>query len=90
MSKQRAERERLLRILALKHGFVCWYCGTDIKFKEKHIDHIVPKSRDGANDISNYALSCAFCNRAKHDRFLDEFIVWLQQIKMNKLPYHEF
>lgn len=38
-----------------------------------HIDHIVPSSRGGSNDISNLALACASCNISKRDRTPEEW-----------------
>lgn len=65
------------RALASKFGWICWYCGLDLKFKERHLDHIIPKSRGGEDVLDNFALSCAFCNHAKHDNDLETFLAWL-------------
>ena len=89
-NSKRAQRDKILRILALSHGYICWYCGLDIKFKHKHIDHIVPRSRGGYDELENFALACQYCNLAKKDRSLEEFIEWLNAIKRNKLPHHDF
>jgi hypothetical protein len=32
-----------------------------------HVDHIIPQSLGGTNDLSNLALACQPCNAAKHD-----------------------
>src|SRR4029077_2030750 len=86
---QGLERVKLLRILALKHGLICWYCGLALSNKSIHIDHIIPKSKGGANDLDNYALACSFCNWAKHDKDLDMFLGWLQWVKSSISP-HQF
>lgn len=39
------------------------------------IEHIVPKSRNGADDMGNYILASASFNNDKHDLSLGEFIV---------------
>jgi 5-methylcytosine-specific restriction endonuclease McrA len=30
-----------------------------------HIDHVIPMSRGGSDDLSNLVLSCSTCNEAK-------------------------
>ncbi|MBU2569653.1 MAG: HNH endonuclease [Gammaproteobacteria bacterium] len=42
----------------------CAYCGIFIERKSRtgHLDHLIPTSEGGSNDIHNHALSCARCN----------------------------
>ena len=42
----------------------CAYCGVEIERKSRkgHLDHLVPASEGGGNNIHNFALSCATCN----------------------------
>ena len=55
----------------------CFYCG-DLLYssfdKAIHIDHKIPISRGGKNDIENIALSCAACNMSKHTKTHKEFL----------------
>ena len=48
------------------------------------IDHIIPKTKDGTNDLSNLALSCEMCNRAKHSLDIITFLKWLSSIRSSK------
>lgn len=56
-------------------GFmVCFHCGiTVIRNPEWNcpwaatIDHLVPRSRGGSNEMQNLALSCAKCNADRRD-----------------------
>lgn len=59
----------------------CYYaaCGYSKLKKEKgkyiyHIEHVVPLSKGGSNDISNIVLSCPRCNLSKHDKLLHEWL----------------
>ena len=60
-------REYLLE----KWGRKCAYCGkTGVPLE---IEHIIPKSRGGSNQVSNLTLACETCNRAKNNLSAVEF-----------------
>lgn len=50
----------------------CWYCGKSIE-TEYHIEHRVPLSRGGSNDLSNIVLSCPACNLSKANKLPHEW-----------------
>lgn len=58
-----------------QHG-CCYYCKTKFgKGKNAyHMDHIVPLSRGGTNDIHNIVLACPPCNLKKGGKLLHEWI----------------
>lgn len=56
-----------------KYENKCAYCGKDCA-REYHIDHKLPLSRGGGNDINNLALSCPTCNWKKNNKTDIEFI----------------
>ena len=64
-----------------KYGEVCWYCGLPLDGKSQHIDHIIPKSRGGSDEEHNRALACSFCNMAKYNYDLSQFLQWLCHIR---------
>jgi 5-methylcytosine-specific restriction endonuclease McrA len=81
------QREEKLKRLIEMHGAKCWYCGLDLTGQSKHIDHIIPKSDNGSDNIDNLALTCPFCNHAKHDLTLGLFLEWLYWVKkQDKFP----
>lgn len=57
----------------------CHYCGIEVNPKGLHIDHKTPRSKGGSDDIENLAITCADCNRLKHQRTEEEFRGFVQQ-----------
>lgn len=51
-----------------KHGKVCLCCGST---KNLSIDHVIPVSKGGVNDISNYQPLCKSCNSRKGTKTTD-------------------
>ena len=53
--------------VAERAGYCCEYCRSQLKFSADSfsVEHIVPRSRGGSDDLSNLALSCQRCNNAK-------------------------
>lgn len=48
-----------------RDGYTCQYCGAKAPSVELHVDHIVPVSKGGTNDLSNLVTACAECNLGK-------------------------
>lgn len=52
----------------------CWYCGEElVPGVNRSIDHIVPRSRGGSNDVRNLIGACKPCNARKADMTVEEF-----------------
>jgi 5-methylcytosine-specific restriction endonuclease McrA len=62
----KAERQRI--VWEKTHGR-CWYCGWH--FDEMCIDHVVPRSLGGGNEIDNLVPCCRPCNSSKRDRSVE-------------------
>jgi len=56
-----------------KYNGKCAYCGKPT-LNNYHIDHKLPLSKGGGNEINNLALSCPTCNLSKNDKTDIEFI----------------
>ena len=41
-----------------RDGYICQYCGA----KAKHVDHVIPFSRGGSDELDNLVAACAHCN----------------------------
>ncbi len=59
---------RLKRYLYNRDERQCFYCGKPLSFQQMTIDHVVPISRGGTDDVFNLVLCCRECNDAKGDR----------------------
>lgn len=82
-------RKIVLNILIEKFGCVCWYCGIKLEIYGIHVDHIVPLSKGGQDNIYNLALACVSCNRAKWNMTLRQFFSWIKRIRwMEDYPAH--
>ena len=74
-------RKDNLRSLEKDFDNKCGYCGNDLTYSSKHIDHIIPKSGAGTDEYKNLALSCEFCNMAKGSHDAIRFINWLAFVR---------
>lgn len=53
-----------------RDGYKCLFCGRSAKQVQLEVDHIVPFSKGGSNDLSNLQTLCVDCNRGKGSRRL--------------------
>lgn len=60
------------RELFRRDRFMCAYCGIMLSESRLTRDHIVPKSKGGANAWMNVVTCCPKCNQKKDDRPLEE------------------
>ena len=55
-----------------RDSFTCQYCGRKAPDVALNVDHVVPVSKGGTNDILNLITSCFDCNNGKRDIPLNE------------------
>jgi len=50
-------------------SYLCEYCHSPERLSANHftIDHIIPRSLEGSDDISNLALACRRCNERRYN-----------------------
>jgi len=75
--------KNLLIILYEKQKGKCAYCNCSLLEEAKngknlHFDHINPKSNNGTDELENLCLTCSWCNRAKHNKTVKEFLEYIK------------
>ena len=73
--KQKNTRSRYIpasvRVAVLNRDkYKCVFCGRSSKQIQLEVDHIIPFSKGGSNDLSNLQTLCIDCNRGKGARNL--------------------
>lgn len=60
------------RNLMFRDGHQCQYCGKTPALRELNIDHVLPRSRGGADTWENLVTACRVCNLRKGRRTPEE------------------
>ena len=56
----------LLGQIALRDGAICYLCGQGLIWDDPwEIEHVIPRSRGGTDDLNNLGLAHRSCNRVK-------------------------
>lgn len=63
----------------------CYLCGDFVDFDSFEIEHKVPISKGGTNDLSNLFCSCHCCNTIKHDIYPEDFMEKIIKIFMYQM-----
>ena len=54
-----------------RDDFTCQYCGRSAPEVALEVDHILPVSKKGKNDLRNLVTICRECNLGKGDRYTE-------------------
>jgi hypothetical protein len=59
--------DRIVRRVRARARYRCEYCRSRERYvgQEFTIDHVIPRSRDGTDDLENLCLACSQCNHHK-------------------------
>lgn len=75
--KLRAKARAKKAMVIERYGDKCFYCKTAAA---DTIDHFIPISKGGTNDIDNLRPACYKCNEAKKDLLVSEdSALWLDE-----------
>ena len=58
----------------------CNACSAQMEIRNFEIDHIIPRSKNGADTYENFQLLCGSCNRIKGDRPMEYLMMRIEQI----------
>jgi 5-methylcytosine-specific restriction endonuclease McrA len=73
-------RKNILR----RDGYRCQYCGTSTP--PLTVDHVIPRSRGGADTWENLTCACVKCNNKKGNRTPDE--ARMRLLSVPRKPHH--
>lgn len=68
-----AEWDAIRQRVFERDDYTCRYCGA--RGGELECDHVMPISRGGSNDLTNLVTACSSCNRKKHAKTPEEWLV---------------
>ena len=63
----------------------CYLCGEFVDFDSFEVEHKVPLSKGGTNDLDNLFCSCHCCNSIKQDIYPKDFMEKISQIFMYQM-----
>ncbi len=66
--------------ILLRDQHTCQYCDQRFGAGELTLDHVIPRSRGGANTWENLVACCLRCNNLKGDRLPDEASMHLSRM----------
>lgn len=70
-----------------RDGFTCQFCSATLTADKLTIDHLIPLSRGGLDEMTNWVTACLPCNNRKSNEPLESFAASIQ-ISIESLPVH--
>src|ERR1019366_976185 len=63
--QSRTNKRRKTRLIDGRKEINCYYCEMMFEAESLTIEHLVPRSFGGSNDLTNLVLACRTCNLEK-------------------------
>lgn len=79
--------KRMRQEVYRRDDYVCIYCRAQCRADELTIDHMIPLSRGGLDEMTNWAACCRTCNERKAAQPLEEFLESLA-MPVEELPLY--
>lgn len=67
VKRRKISKAKRRRVYA-RDRYICRLCGLSCPLEEATIDHVIPVSKGGTNDIENLVTAHERCNHKKDDR----------------------
>ncbi len=61
------------RYIYIRDNKQCYFCNKELLFKQISLDHYLPRSKGGPDDIFNLVLSCKRCNKLKKSSIPEDY-----------------
>jgi hypothetical protein len=88
VSAYKRGRRRLLGTLATRDaGLACLWCGRVLPASRLTLDHVVPRSAGGSNQMANLCLACRRCNRDRRDMSPLEWYLTCRQLGVRPVAH---
>lgn len=85
--KMRKSERREIRAALLARDPRCRYCKCGLTRETATLDHVRPKSRNGADLRRNLVLACGDCNSRKADRTAGQLLVWSLRVLLTAIVW---
>lgn len=73
------------KIIYKKTKALCYLCGEFVDFDSFEVEHKVPLSKGGTNNLNNLFCSCHCCNSIEQDIYPKDFMEKISQIFMYQM-----
>lgn len=85
VSWHKHEKRQIKSDLWDRDGQTCYLCNQFMSYREATIDHVIPLSKGGADNMSNYKLTHPKCNLEKGNMMLEVYLKWREKHYGNNL-----
>jgi 5-methylcytosine-specific restriction endonuclease McrA len=78
----------MVRRIALRDGWACWWCDLDLDISTATLDHLVAVAYGGSNRQDNQVLACEPCNNRRGSQPWGDFAALLPPVCMHCGMWH--
>ena len=78
-----------LTSLLFNQGGKCFYCEAILDIDEATLDHVIPQSKEGSNNLDNLVVCCKYANHAFRDYSPKQKMAVIKQLCGSSLLCHK-